>query len=284
METIKLLLILLMCLLNINNRSYAQDSSKVVIAIIDSGIDTTLSIFKEVEIISFDLTGEGIQDDTGHGTSIAEIAISGIPASFIKILNIKVLDKYGETDELKILKAMKIAADNNAFAINLSVGMWLENEEEALTPCRKFNQIVRRIEEQSIVSIAAGNEGVRVDTIIDKIWFPVMCGLVEIPKDLLNIDFYNDAIFYALNSDTERANNSLIKIISNDPEEHIEEKSFNLRKSILLLELAINYRLLKDMELYKKYKLKALEYLDKKINIENLENSLETNIEFLKNN
>jgi len=50
------------------------------------------------------------------------------------------------------------------------------------------------------------------------------------------------------------------------------------------LELAINYRLLKDMELYKKYKLKALEYLDKKINIENLENSLETNIEFLKNN
>ncbi|MDL0437633.1 Ig-like domain-containing protein [Niallia sp. SS-2023] len=108
--------------------------SETVIAVIDTGVDSTLA-----DLSSNVLASEGYNyignnnnalDDNGHGTHVSGIiaagmdngySISGVHAN-AKILPVKVLDASGSGDTEQIAKGIKYAVDKGAKVINMSLG------------------------------------------------------------------------------------------------------------------------------------------------------------------
>ena len=106
--------------------------AKVVIAVIDSGVDFTHpdlegSILPGIDLI--DRSGDGRTDPNGHGTHVAGIiaahkndyGTTGL-AYNSKILPVRVLDQYGEGNDADIAFGILWAAKNGANIINLSLG------------------------------------------------------------------------------------------------------------------------------------------------------------------
>ncbi len=223
--------IVLVILLFHNNRNIFSQQLKlkprVILAVLDSGIDPNCDSLKKFRIKSFDLTGEGPNDFIGHGTMVTLIALrypNMIGADTVEILNIKILNKWGETDEIKILEGLRIAAENHANVVNLSAGVWLKNED-AIVPTRKYNQLARR-NDKMVVVVSAGNDGMDLDQVRDSMLFPLMTRFVTIPKTFRHKDMFDDAIFLALDGELEKAKKLLVQIISDDPEAAMEEDAF----------------------------------------------------------
>nr|WP_232323813.1 type VII secretion-associated serine protease mycosin [Catenuloplanes japonicus] len=105
----------------------------VTVAVIDSGVDDTHVDLAGRVLPGFDLvssTGDGTDDPVGHGTTIAAL-IAGVPddtgivgmAPDARILPIRVLDKQNRYDDAQVVaKAVRLAVDNGAKVINLSLG------------------------------------------------------------------------------------------------------------------------------------------------------------------
>ncbi|GAB7041589.1 hypothetical protein JCM9533A_54390 [Catenuloplanes niger JCM 9533] len=105
----------------------------VTVAVIDSGVDDTHVDLTGRVLSGFDLVstaGDGTDDPVGHGTTVASL-IAGVPddagivgmAPDARILPIRVLDKQNRYDDAQVVaKAVRLAVDNGAKVINLSLG------------------------------------------------------------------------------------------------------------------------------------------------------------------
>lgn len=137
-------------------------SDKIVIAVLDSGIDPAHPDLGENVGEGYDFVGNDNEplDDLGHGTHIAsviggnsnnDIGVAGVNWN-IEIMPIKVLDDTGTGTVSNIISGINWAADNGADIINLSLG---SNKDSVLLQ-RTVQQVVR---ENGIVFVAAsGNE------------------------------------------------------------------------------------------------------------------------------
>lgn len=90
---------------------------KVALAFLDSGLDFDRPEFQGYEIQSFDFTGEGPHDYYGHGTASMLTHIEfqkrlGSDSSkyAIVILNIKIVNKFGETNEVLLLQGLELVS------------------------------------------------------------------------------------------------------------------------------------------------------------------------------
>ena len=112
---------------------HAAKPSETVIAVVDTGVDSTLADLNNVlatEGYNYIGNNNNALDDNGHGTHVSGIiaagmdngySISGIHSN-AKILPVKVLDASGYGDTEQIAKGIKYAVDKGAKVINLSLG------------------------------------------------------------------------------------------------------------------------------------------------------------------
>ena len=152
------------------------NGSGVVVAVLDSGVDTThpdlpnqVIGFKDLINGNDDMTpGDGIvgYDDDGHGTAcvwnvagngtISNGTLSGV-APGASILAVKVLNEDGAGDDSIIAQGIEFAVDNGADVISLSVGgEWTDNTY-LVEPSVAAS--VAAIDAGVSVVIAAGNSG-----------------------------------------------------------------------------------------------------------------------------
>jgi thermitase len=110
----------------------SKSSETVVIAILDSGIDTDHEDLKAKVIFNEDYSGSGSYDDFyGHGTHVAGIAAAmtnnsttGVAGTGYNamLMNMKVLNNDGSGSHASIANGIMSAIRNNAQIINLSLG------------------------------------------------------------------------------------------------------------------------------------------------------------------
>lgn len=95
----------------------------VVVAVLDTGIDTNHSWFKGRLFSPYDVVENDFvpQDLTGHGTHVAGIIASNTPSQ-IKIMPVRVFGNNGGASDFNIVKGIEYAVKNGADIINLSLG------------------------------------------------------------------------------------------------------------------------------------------------------------------
>jgi subtilisin family serine protease len=133
--TLLLIIGLFISLLTINirsgniNKDAVNEKKKVIIALIDTGIDYTHKEIKDIIMYdnvkpigkNFISSEKDIKDDNGHGTHIAVI-VARIAGSKVSIITGKVLDLYGNGKVEYTADAIKWAANNKAKIIVISLG------------------------------------------------------------------------------------------------------------------------------------------------------------------
>lgn len=102
--------------------------NKEIVAVIDTGVDPSQFDFKSIIMSSGDS-----HDDNGHGTITAsiidQVSNYGLDNSSISLLPIKVLDRNGNTNALKLAQSIRYAVDHHADVINLSLELYSYSEE-----------------------------------------------------------------------------------------------------------------------------------------------------------
>ncbi len=143
-------------------------SRKVVVAVIDTGLDASHEDFKNVHLksgynvlTSKAIKGRSDSDDNGHGTLITgviaattnnNLGIAGA-ASGVSIMPIKALDSSGSGSSSEISEAIIWAADHNADVINLSLGGIGFAHDKTLA-----NAISYAFNKNIVIVAAAGND------------------------------------------------------------------------------------------------------------------------------
>lgn len=145
-------------------------TSKVVVAVIDTGVDYThpdlAGRVNTVDDFDYVNDDDDAQDDDGHGTHVAGIiaaqldsqGIAGVAGEAdVAILPLKALDAEGEGDLYDVAMAIMDAADLGADVINLSLsGTWdrdVYGEPKLMTEAVRY-----AMDKGALVVAAAGNE------------------------------------------------------------------------------------------------------------------------------
>lgn len=136
------------------------NSERPVIAIIDTGVDTTHPDLKDNCIAGYDFVNntDQVKDDNMHGTHVAGIAAAsnngiGIVGAnpLALIMPIKVLDKAGVGDNATILRGVNYAVEHGAKILNLSLGGYGYSKAAA--------DVYRNASLSAVIVAAAGNDG-----------------------------------------------------------------------------------------------------------------------------
>jgi subtilisin family serine protease len=136
---------------------------KVVVGIIDSGIDPKHPAFSGKEIVFKDFTANKSEpyDDNGHGTHVAG-TISGVGspnfgiAPKVKLVIAKVFSASGSASDSTILAAMEWVQTQGVSVVNNSWG----GEQDDTDPDTPYNRMVKSwISKNIFPSFAAGNSG-----------------------------------------------------------------------------------------------------------------------------
>jgi len=134
----------------------------IVVAVLDTGIESSHPAFSGVELVEKDFTGEGNGDENGHGTHCAGTILGrdvggtriGVARGVRKALIGKVLGKDGGGSSEQICDAILWAIDSGANVISMSLGM-------------DFPGFVKALEEQGLPTQLATSralEGYRANT------------------------------------------------------------------------------------------------------------------------
>ncbi|HET6738855.1 MAG TPA: S8 family serine peptidase, partial [Kribbella sp.] len=141
------------------------DGHGVKVAVVDSGIDSGHPALAGKVTAAVDFTGEGTQDDVGHGTHVASLvggsgagadgARHGV-APGVELISSKVLNAQNEGTTSGIIAGMEWAAAQHADLVNVSVGGRAPAYGEDL-----LAETVDRLTASSgaLFVVAAGNNG-----------------------------------------------------------------------------------------------------------------------------
>lgn len=140
---------------SIKNTLSKMTLSDIVIAQLDSGVDTDHELLKDRLLpsdVNYSDSGEpnSCEDDYGHGTHVAGI-LADNTLSNVKIRPYKVLNKYGKGPISLIALAVDKAVEDGAGIINMS----LSSEGESQTMTDSVNNAVKN---NINVVVAAGND------------------------------------------------------------------------------------------------------------------------------
>ena len=132
-----------------------RNPNHIKIAVIDSGIDKSNPLFDERIIdlgFNFSTSGDGIQDDNGHGTAVASIIAKNSDAY---IMPIKIANSDGKGTVLSLYLAIQVAIENNVDIINLSM---------TTSSSELLSSIIEEADKAGIKVVAsAGNESANVE-------------------------------------------------------------------------------------------------------------------------
>lgn len=103
----------------------------IVVAVLDTGIDSNHPAFAGVDLVQKDFTGDGNGDGHGHGTHCAGTIFGravngiriGVAPGVTRALIGKVLDSDGGGSSDNIVEAMLWAVEQGAHVISMSIGM-----------------------------------------------------------------------------------------------------------------------------------------------------------------
>lgn len=157
-----------------NMRRYlkGRKKSKVVVAVIDTGINYELADFSGKvnmkDAYNFVSNNTDPMDDNNHGTHVSGIiaassnngySMAGI-SSNVTILPIKALDSNGSGRVSDLAKAIKYATEQEVDVINLSLGIREENGDPVLPDsCEDVEKALKEAVKKNItIVVAAGNE------------------------------------------------------------------------------------------------------------------------------
>jgi major intracellular serine protease len=131
--------------------SYRRSSSPIRVAILDTGLDLSDSRFKGVLCSSGhkDFTGQGIQDDHGHGTHIAGLIKEYAGNSNYCLIILKYYQGDGRVSMKPYLAALEYISDLSPDVVNFSGGGEERSETEA--------KLIHQMSHVTFIT-AAGNE------------------------------------------------------------------------------------------------------------------------------
>lgn len=92
------------------------------IAVLDTGVWHEHPVIRASLDEAIDLTGEGPDDQSGHGTVSALIALSAAPQA--RLVSIKVLDRRGRGSKQRLIDGLERARSAGLRTINLSAGVF----------------------------------------------------------------------------------------------------------------------------------------------------------------
>lgn len=105
--------------------TYAGEQSDLIVAVIDSGLDSSHSCFRNKVVSGYDFyrNDNTPDDEYGHGTHVAS-TIADVTAGFnkIKIMPLKTADTNGDSYSSLVNAALNYAAEHGAKVVNLSLG------------------------------------------------------------------------------------------------------------------------------------------------------------------
>ncbi len=128
----------------------AGSLKRVIVAVIDTGIDETHQALGGRVLASINLTGNGnTLDENGHGTHMAGTIAAVAPN--VALLNVKSADKHGRCDSETVATAIRWAANHGALVINVSL--------EVPASAHLQEAIDYAWQKGAIVIAAAGNDG-----------------------------------------------------------------------------------------------------------------------------
>ncbi len=114
------------------NREYkrAARGRKVVVAVLDTGVNSSLRVFENRIVDGYDFVNEDKYpvDDNGHGTYICGIIAESTPPNVV-IMPIKIADRYGGALTSDIIYAIDYASRHGADVINVSMGGYVDKKD-----------------------------------------------------------------------------------------------------------------------------------------------------------
>lgn len=170
----------------------------IIVAVIDTGIDTTHPDLKGKVINSVNFTNEPLSQS--HGTHVAgTIAANGWlkgGAYDCQLIDIKALGANGGTIAT-IIKAIRYAVDNGATIINMSIGTTSLTQSDI----DQMNAVINYAWSKGVLCVAAsGNDGTSVGTLdpysypaaIDKVYSVAACIVGENLNQIQLSSFSNE--------------------------------------------------------------------------------------------
>lgn len=134
-------------------------NKKLVVAVIDSGVDLNTDFFKEKDIKSIKIEDEKVIDITNdnsiHGTTICARIYK--ECKDVRIISIQVLDKNNKSSLDQVINAINYCIDNHVDIINLSLGICGSKEK-----IDRLREVCDKAIENKIVVFAAHNNDNRV--------------------------------------------------------------------------------------------------------------------------
>ncbi|MCL2071385.1 MAG: S8 family serine peptidase [Oscillospiraceae bacterium] len=132
-----------------------RQNAKVVVAVLDTGLDPSHSIFKGREVPGSNFIDNipGTMDSHGHGTHVSGTVVDvTLSLPNVKIMPVKVLNNEGKGMASSTANAVRWAADNGADVINMSLGGAANSTAD--------NAVTYAKDKGVTVIVAAGNEAV----------------------------------------------------------------------------------------------------------------------------
>lgn len=98
------------------------DGAGATIAVIDTGVLPDHPVIARAQARLFDVTGEGAEDQNGHGTIVALLALGMARAS--RLLSVRALDAQGQGTRIQMVEAFQVALQQGADIVNVSAGSY----------------------------------------------------------------------------------------------------------------------------------------------------------------
>lgn len=122
-------------------------------AIVDTGLLTKHPDIRARLVDAVDFTGEGLEDEHGHGTIVALLFLVGMPQA--TLVSVKVLGRQARSDPSRLLEAFRwLKRNERVRLINLSGGVTRPNCAGDCDICEGARNLVRHGKE---MAVAAGN-------------------------------------------------------------------------------------------------------------------------------